>query len=77
MDDVQQEVLEVILCRDSLGCEVEVIRFRFIAREITGSGLRERPGAQAWKTAMGEPVKLIDRNLYEVVSSGVLLERVS
>jgi len=77
MDGVRQESLEEILCRNGAGCEVPVIRFRFLAMEKTESGLRERPGAQGWKTASGEPVRLLDRNLYEVVSSGALLERVS
>ena len=77
MDGVRQELLEEILCRNAAGREVPVIRFRFLAMEKTGSGLRERFGAQGWKTASGEPVKLLDRNLYEVVSSGELLERVS
>lgn len=69
--------MEEIRCRNSAGREVRVIRFRFLVMEKTARGLRERPGAQGWKTASGEPVKLLDRHLYEVVSSGELLERVS
>lgn len=74
---MRQEPLETILCRDGAGREIRVIRFQFMATENTKSGSRERPGAQGWKTASGEKVILIDRNLYEVVSSGELLERVS
>ncbi len=77
MDGVRQELLEEILCRNGAGGEVPVIRFRFLAMEKTEGGLRERPGAQGWKTAPGEPVKPLGSNLYEIVSSGELLERVS
>lgn len=77
MDDARQEQLEEILCLDRTGREVRIIRFRYVATENTTGGSRERPGAQGWKTASGDPVKLVDRNLYEVVSSGELLERVS
>lgn len=75
--DVREEQLEEILCRNGAGREIRVIRFRFVATEFTAGGLRERPGAQSWKTASNEPVKLLDHNLYEVILSGELLERVS
>ena len=77
MEGVRQERLEDFCCRDMAGQETRVIRFRYVATENTMDGSRERPGAQGWKTASGEPVKLVDRDLYEVVSSGELLERVS
>lgn len=75
---VRQEQLGEIFCRNGVGREIRVIRFRFVATEITTGGLRERPGAQGWKTASNEePVKFLDHNLYEVVSSGELLEQIS
>lgn len=75
--DVREEQLEEILCRNDAGRQIRVIRFRFVAIEITAGGLRERPGAEGWKTASNEPVRLLDHNLYEVISSGELLERLS
>ncbi len=77
MDDVQQELLEEIRCRNGADREVRVIWFRFIVIENTEMGLRKHLGAQGWKTASGEPVRCLGRDLYEVVSSGDLLERVS
>ena len=74
---VREEQIEEILCRTDTGSEIRVIRFRYMATEITAGGSRERPGAQGWKTAFNEPVKPLDRNLYEIVSSGELLERIS
>lgn len=76
--NVRQEILEEITCRNDAGREIVVIRFRYVATELNEGGLRDRPGAQSWKTASNaEPVRLLDRNLYEVISSGEMLERVS
>ena len=74
---VRLEQLEEFLCRNGAGLEVRIIRFRFVSTETTTVGLRERLGAQGWKTVSNEPVKLLDRDLYQIVSSGEVLERVS
>ena len=75
--DVREEQLEEFLCRNGAGREIRVLRFRFVATEITTGGLRERPGAQGWRTPSNESVRLLDHNLYEVISSGELLKRLS
>lgn len=74
---VREEWLGEFTCRTEAGREIRVMGFRFMSAEMTAGGLRERPGAIGWKTTRGEPVRQLDHDLYEIISSGDLLERVT
>jgi hypothetical protein len=63
-------------CRGNANRPVEVIQYRHIDISESQRGERRSVGAIGWRTSDGEPVRQIDRNLYEVVSSGELLERI-
>ena len=77
MDRVRKQILEEIVCRDSKETRIRILRYQMVSVENAPQGLRERPGAQGWETICGEQVKLIDKNIYQLVSSGELLERSS
>lgn len=74
--DVIEEKMASMSCRGNANRQVEVIQYRHIAISVSERGERRRMGAIGWRTSDGEPVRQIDRNLYEVVSSGELLERI-
>lgn len=77
MDRVRKQILEEIVCRDSKETRIRILRYQMVSVENAPQGVRERPGAQGWETIFGEQVKLIDKNIYQLVSSGELLERSS
>ena len=72
-----EETMASLLCRDDHGRPVEVVQYRHVESEVTARGMRRRLGAISWRTADGRPVRQLDANLYEIESSGELLERVS
>lgn len=74
--DVIEEKMASMSCRGNANRQVEVIQYRHIAISESERGERRSVGAIGWRTSDGEPVRQIDRNLYEVVSSGELLERI-
>ncbi len=74
--NVIEETMASMSCRASANRPVEVIQYRHIAISESQRGERRSVGAIGWRTSDGEPVRQIDRNLYEVVSSGELLERI-
>jgi len=73
--DVIEETMGNMSCRGNADRPVEVVHYRHIAISESERGERRRVGAMGWRTADGEPVRQIDTDLYEVVSSGELLER--
>ena len=74
--DVIEETMANMSCHGNADRPVEVIRYRHIAISESERGDRRRVGAIGWRTSDGEPVRQIDRDLYQVVSSEELLERV-
>ena len=74
--DVIEEKLASMSCRGNANRSVEVIQYRHTAISQSERGDRRRVGAIGWRTSDGEPVRQIDRDLYQVVSSEELLERV-
>lgn len=74
--DVIEETMASMSCRGNADRPVEVIQYRHIAISESQRGERRSVGAIGWRTSEGEAVRQIDRNLYELVSSGELLERV-
>lgn len=72
-----EETMASLLCRGDRGRKVEVVQYRHVENEVTALGTRRRLGAISWRTADGRPVRQIDADLYEIESSGELLERVS
>lgn len=75
--DTFEEVISKVPCRDSAGTPVEVVEFRYMAVSASSRGERHYIGAIRWRTDDGRPVRLIDSDLYEIESSGDLLERVT
>lgn len=73
---VVEEMMIGISCRGTGDRPVEVIQYRHVAISQSERGERRSVGAIGWRTSDGERVRQIDRDLYEVVSSGELLERV-
>ncbi len=71
----REHLLEEVACVDADGGEVHVIHYRYVDVRNTPRGERTHLGAQGWRTLCGEPVKLIDRDHYEVISTGTLLIR--
>lgn len=71
-----EETMASLLCRGDRGRKVEVIQYRHLENEVTARGTRRRLGAIGWRTGDGLPVRQIDADLYEIGSSGELLERV-
>lgn len=74
--DVIEEKMASISCRGNANRSVEVIQYRHMAISQSERGERRRVGAIGWRTSDGEPVRQIDRDLYQIVSSEELLERV-
>lgn len=74
--DFIEETMAHISCRGSSDRSVEVIQYRHIAISKSQRGERRSVGAIGWRTSDGEPVRQIDRDLYQIVSSEELLERV-
>lgn len=74
--EVIEEAMANIFCRGNANRLVEVIQYRHIAISESQRGERRSVGAIGWRTSDGEPVRQIDRDLYQVVSSEELLERV-
>tara|TARA_A100001518_G_C1209782_1_gene52368 strand:- start:43 stop:330 length:288 start_codon:yes stop_codon:yes gene_type:complete len=74
--NVIEETMASMSCRGNANRPVEVIQYRHIAISESQRGERRSVGAIGWRTSDGEPVRQIDRNLYVVVSSGELLERI-
>lgn len=72
-----EETMATLLCRGDRGRKIEVVQYRHVKSEVTARGERRRLGAIDWRTADGRPVRQIDADLYEIQSSGELLERVS
>lgn len=75
--DTFEEVISKVPCRDNAGTPVEVIEFRYMAVSASSRGERHHVGAIRWRTDDGRPVRQIDSDLYEIESSGDLLERVT
>ena len=71
-----EETMASLLCRGDRERKVEVVQYRHVESEVTARGARRRLGAISWRTADGRPVRQIDADLYEIESSGELLERV-
>ena len=71
-----EETMASLLCRGDRGRKVEVVQYRHLESEVTARGKRRHLGAINWRTADGRPVRQIDADLYEIESSGELLERV-
>lgn len=71
-----EETMASLLCRGDRGRKVELVQYRHVESEVTARGARRRLGAISWRTADGRPVRQIDADLYEIESSGELLERV-
>lgn len=71
-----EQTLASFLCHGDGGRKVEVVQYRHVESEVTSRGARRRIGAISWRTADGRPVRQIDADLYEIGSSGELLERV-
>ena len=74
--DVIEETMANMSCRGNANRPVEVIQYRHIAISKSERGERRRVGAIGWRTSDDEPVRQIDRDLYQIVSSEELLERV-
>jgi len=74
--DVIEEKMASMSCRGNANRPVEVIQYRHMAISQSERGERRRVGAIGWRTSDGEPVRQIDRDLYQVISSEELLERV-
>lgn len=72
-----EEVIARVSCRDDAGRAVEVIHYRHIATSQSKRGERRSLGAIGWRTGDGQPVRQIDSDLYEIETSGDLLERVA
>ena len=72
-----EETMASLLCRGDRGRKVEIVQYRHVESEVTARGARRRLGAISWRTADGRPVRQLDADLYEIESSGELLERVS
>lgn len=75
--DTFEEVISRVHCRDNAGTPVEVIEYRYMAVSASSRGERRHVGAIRWRTDDGRPVRQIDSDLYEIESSGDLLERVT
>ena len=75
--DFIEETMAHISCLGSADRSVEVIQYRHIAISQSKRGERRSLGAIRWRTSDGDAIRQIDRNLYEVVSSGELLERLA
>ena len=75
--DLIEEIMAHLSCRDSADRPVEVMQYRHIAISQSKRGKRRSLGAIRWTTSDGDAIRQIDRNLYEVVSSGELLERLA
>ena len=74
--DVIEEKMASMSCRGNANRQVEVIQYRHMAISQSERGERRRVGAIGWRTSDDEPVRQIDRDLYQIVSSEELLERV-
>ena len=74
--DVIEEKMASMSCRGNANRQVEVIQYRHMAISQSERGERRRVGAIGWRTSDGEPVRQIYRDLYQVISSEELLERV-
>lgn len=72
-----KEELERIPCRDEACEQVLVIHYQHVTAVKAAAGIRHRKGAQGWELSTGEPVRIVDANLYEVESTGELLSRLS
>ena len=64
-----------IRCLGDDGTTVVVIEHQHIEQCHTDLGLRIYPGARRFALATGEPVRVIDDRLYEVIGTGELLRR--
>lgn len=60
-------------CVGDDGTCLMVIEYRYMLHEETPAGVRVYPGARRWALDSGEPVRVIDRETFEVVATGELL----
>jgi len=60
-------------CMDRNGLPVRLYECRHVILSQTAAGPRRYVGARFWCTAEGDPVRLIDRSMFEIVASGELL----
>ena len=72
-----EDVIARVSCRDNSGRPVEIIEYRYTAVSASSRGERRHVGAIGWRTDDGQSVRQIDSDLYEIESSGDLLERVA
>ena len=73
--NVLEEVMAHTSCRGQGDRLVQIIQYRLKAISASDRGERRHLGAIFWRTSDGDPIRQIDSDLYEIVSSGELLER--
>jgi hypothetical protein len=76
MDMDGEKTVETIgerVCINSNGLPVRLYECRHVILSQTAAGPRRYVGARFWCTAEGDPVRLIDSAMFELVESGELL----
>lgn len=68
-----EEVRARYECLGDDGTRLTVVEYRYLLHRTTPAGQRTYPGALRWALDLGEPVRQIDRQTFEVVATAELL----
>ncbi len=71
------KVIQRLTCAGDDDRCVFVLECRYFTSVVTPRGLRVYPGAKNWRLSSGEPVELIDKDLFRVSHTGEVLLRVA